>query len=595
LSINSELENPNPESSRVSLAAIVRSLLLAAAAVLFLLHFFHLNADFPNHSPWTDWSKYTDEGWYGDAAIRHYLFGHWYFKGDFNPAVALPMWPAVEFLAFRFTGVSPTAARALTLCVFAVTLLTFYRLIQLYSRPRTHASGPSLAAPIAMLLLCASPFFYVFERMAILEPLLIALTALALLAASHLHQIPRGFSLGSHRTDDDGALAPGVCSPSITDAAKGSTSTESKTAPLNPRPWALNPVLPTIALGLLLPAMVLTKTTAIFLMPAIAYIVWARAGYRIRPAIRLAIVPAIMAIAIWLAYFLFFVRPHYLSDYRYLFSANAYTGIELAPYSTVILNTITDGAWMGRILYPLYFVALALAIFWRPRLFANPLFPALLLWTGGYFAFLAYHNNLQPRYYLVAAAPITVIVALAIESFRQANGRRTRIVSSTLAAITVLAIAVPDIITQLDFVLHPDYTFLAAANAIKRIVLADPTHSHLILSISGSDLTLMTGLPSIDDDFGTLDLDQRVKQYRPGWYIAWNELDDDKMDALTPLYHVERVAAFPAMDDPDRNLLILYRLDPTIQTPELRIHKPHIPKPLVTKIGQQPSPEQLEH
>jgi hypothetical protein len=555
-----ELAHPNPASARFRLAAFVRVLLLTAAAILFALHFLHLNADFPNHSPWSDWSKYTDEGWYGDAAIRHYLSGHWYVKGDFNPAVALPIWPVLELFAFRFTGVSPAAARSLTLCVFALTLLTFYRLIELYSRPRTHNSGPSLAAPIAMLLLCASPFFYVFERMAILEPLLIALTALALLTASHLHQVPRGLSLGSHRIAKDGATAAQI--------------------------------LPTIALGLLLPAMVLTKTTAIFLVPAIAYIIWARAGYRIRPALRLALIPAVMAVMIWLAYFIFFVRPRYLEDYRYLFSANAYTGIELGPYSTVILNTITDGAWMGHILYPLFFVALALAIFWKPHLFSNPLFPSLLLWAGGYFAFLAYHNNLQPRYYLVAAAPITVLVALAIDSFRQSTHR---IASSIIAALVVLAIVIPDTLTQLDFVLHPDYTFLAAANAIKRIILADPTHSHLVLSISGSDLTLMTGLPSIDDDFGTLDLDQRVKQYRPGWYVAWNELDDDKMDALTPLYHVQRVAAFPAMDDPDRNLLILYRLDPALPTPELHTHKPHIPKPLVTKIGQQPSPEQLEH
>jgi len=56
-----------------------------------------------------------------------------------------------------------------------------------------------------------------------------------------------------------------------------------------------------------------------------------------------------------------------------------------------------------------------------------------------------------------------------------------------------------------------------------------------------------------------------------------------------------RVAAFPAMDDPDRNLLILYRLDPAAPTPEVRTHKPRTPKPLITKLGQQPSTEQLEH
>jgi len=543
-------EIPGPK--RPSLAALLRALLLAAAALFFALHFLHLNADFPNHSPWVDWSKYTDEGWYGDAAIRHYLSGHWYLKGDFNPAVALPVWPALELLAFRFTGVSAAAARALTLCVFALTLFTFYRLIERHTRPQARDSGPALAAPLAVLFLCVSPFFYVFERMAILEPLLVALTALALLAATHLH--PLGFSRKSIKT-----------------------------------------IFPSLALGLLLPAMVLTKTTAIFLLPAVAYLVWARAGYRLRTALRFALLPTIMAIALWLAYILFFVRPNYIEDYQYLFSANGYTGIELEPYSRVILNTIADGLWMGRVLFPLFFAVVAFALFWRPRLFRNPLVPALLLWTGGYFAFLAYHNNLQPRYYLVAAAPITLLVALGIDCFRQAATPRARAIASTLATLVVLAVVVPDAITQLDFILHPDYTFQAAANAIKRIVLADPTHSHLVLSISGSDLTLMTGLPSIDDDFGTLDLQQRIKLYRPGWYVAWNQIDDDKMDSLTPTYHIERVAAFPAMDDPERNLLILYRLDPTIQTAPLQIRKPHPPRPLVTKIGQQPSVEQLEH
>jgi len=104
-----------PPAARPRLAYALRAVLLAVAAIFFALHFLHLTADFPNHSPWVDWSKYTDEGWYGDAAIRHYLFGHWYFKGDFNPAVALPVWPAIEWIAFRFNGVTPTPARTLTL------------------------------------------------------------------------------------------------------------------------------------------------------------------------------------------------------------------------------------------------------------------------------------------------------------------------------------------------------------------------------------------------------------------------------------------------------------------------------------------------
>jgi hypothetical protein len=549
---------PVERSARISLSRILCIVMLAVAAVLFALHFVHLNADFPNDSPWMDWSKYTDEGWYGDAAIRYSLFGHWYFKGDFNPAVALPIWPAIEYLLFQFTGVSPVAARSLALCVFGVTLFAFYRLIQRHTRPRSNESGQALAAPLTVLMLCASPFFFVFERMAILEPLLIALTVLALLAASHMHAKPL-------------------------------------------RVQRLRGLLPSVCLMLLLPAMVLTKTTAICLFPAVFYMVWARAGYKGWPAMRLAAPPIVGAVVLWCAYFVLLVRPHYLEDYLYLFSANAYTGIELEPVAKVVLNTIGDGAWMGTALYIGFFIVLAMVAFWRGRLLANPLFTAFLVWIAGYFAFLTYHNNLQPRYYLMVAAPVTAVVAMGVDNFRQAPAGTSRrsltVLSGVIAAIAVLIVIVPDTIQQVSYLLHPSYGFRAAAQGIKQIVLADKTHSHLILSISGSDLTLMTGLPSIDDDFGTLSLDERIKQYRPGWYAAWNELDDNAADSITPLYQPVRVAAFPAYDDPDRNLLILYRLDPITQAqaPSHAVNRRHTPKPLITKLGQQPSNNQLQH
>ena len=541
------------QTTTITAANVISVLLLGASAVFFALHFVHLTADFPLHSPWMDWSKYTDEGWYGDAAIRHYVSGHWYWKGDFNPAVALPVWPAIELLVFKFTGVSVTAARALTLAVFGFTLVILYLLIQRAMRPHMSKARQSLAAPIAIFFLCTSPFLFVFMRMAILEPLLIALTALGLLIASEMQ-------------------------------------------PIQLRGRHLRGLGAAILLALLLPALVLTKTTGICLFPAIFYMIWARAGYRLRPALRLALPPVIGGVILWCAYYFLFVRPHYLEDYQYLFSANAYTGIGLEPIAKVILNTITDGAWMGMLIYVCFFVVLALTLFWRPRILANPLFPSLLLWIGGYFAFLAYHNNLQPRYYLVVAVPITVVVAMGIDSFRQAQSRAGRLVASIAGGLLVLAIAVPDAMQQIQFLRHPTYEFEAAAQGIKGIVLADKAHSHLILSISGSDLTLMTGLPSIDDDFGTYDMDVRVKQYKPGWYAAWNDVEDDKADAITPLYQMKRVASFPAYDDPDRNLLILYRLDPVTETPPPQHHaRRHIPKPLLTRMGQQPSDNQLQH
>src|ERR1700723_3712600 len=119
-----------PHLSQIDATRMVSFLLLAVAAVFYALHFLHLSADFPNYSPWMDWSKYTDEGWYGDAAIRQLQRGSWRVPGDFNPAAALPVWPLLELAVFCFTGVSLVAARALTVSVFGLILVAAYFLLR---------------------------------------------------------------------------------------------------------------------------------------------------------------------------------------------------------------------------------------------------------------------------------------------------------------------------------------------------------------------------------------------------------------------------------------------------------------------------------
>ena len=558
-------------SSRISRSLEI--LLLLSAVAFLALHFLHLTADFPNHSPWMDWSKYTDEGWYGDGAIRHFQRGHWYVPGDFNPAAALPVWPLLEGVLFKFTGVSLAAARALTVTVFALILAASYLLLR---RNQNISRSPHYPGPaVAVLLLAVSPFCYAFTRLAILEPLLILLTLLALLTASY-------------------ARTP----------AEQGTATPKRT--LNPGSWTLTSVL----LGLLIPLMVLAKTTAIFLLPAIAWMLFARAGYRLRPFLRLCLPTAVVAVCLWLSYYGLLVHPHFLADYRYLFSANAYTGMTRDTAIDILTDTFRDGVWIGPILYPLSLLAVATALLFSPRLLRQPFVPALLLWVAGYAAFLAYHDNLQPRYYLVLAVPLTLLVAGVAETLLFPNSSTApdpprpthpampaplRYSGYAAIVLALAAVAVTDAIQTLHYIRTPEYTYTSAAAQIHRVIAAEPTRNPLVLSISGSDLSLMTGLPSICDDFGTMALADRISTYRPGWYAAWNAVDDDKMEALNRFYHLQRVAAFPAMDDPERNLLILYRLDPANPAPPTGRRRKPIPRRLQTKIGQQPSVQQLEH
>ena len=537
---------------------VVEAALLLVAAVVFALHFVHLKADFPNHSPWNDWSKYTDEGWYGNAAIRHYQLGHWNVPGDFNPAAALPVWPTIEMAVFRVTGVSVAAARALTVVVFGLALVCSAALIRRW--PMSSRSVSSAPA-IAVLLLAVNPFCYAFVRLAILEPLLILLTLVAMLAAGKA-----GAASADGRLDRRGVG------------------------------WA-------VTLGLLLPLMVLTKTTGLFLFPGIFWLLWAASGYRLRPFLRSALVACGVGAVIWGGYYGLFVRPQYLQDFRYLFSANAYTGITLDTFWQVLEEALLDTAWMGKTLSALAAVAVmgSLAMLALRRR-GNPLVVALLLWIFGYGAFLAYHANLQPRYYLVLAVPLTLLVAVAFDEVLASAirgswpARATAVVAGGALAFAAVAGARQ----TMGFVRHPEYTWLSAAEQIRGTIdqqlAAHVSSSRLVLSISGADLSLMTGLPTICDDFGTMTLPDKVATYKPGWFATWNDVEDDKMEALSPMYRLVRVMAVPAMDDPQRNLLILYRLDRIGSAPGKagRRRSLSVPRRLRTTVGEQPSVQQLE-
>src|SRR6202012_3308190 len=103
-----------------------------------------------------DYSKYTDEGWYGSGAIRYFLSGSWRLPGDFNPAAALPVWPVLEGLVFHFTGVSLVAARVLVLVVFAGNLWLTYALVRTQQK--------QWVALLAATIAAARAFLYAFRR-----------------------------------------------------------------------------------------------------------------------------------------------------------------------------------------------------------------------------------------------------------------------------------------------------------------------------------------------------------------------------------------------------------------------------------------------
>ena len=517
--------------------------LIGAFAVL---HAVHLRADFPNHSPWwMDWAKYTDEGWYGNAAIRAHLFGNWYSPGDFNPAPAVPVWPFLEWLLFFFTGVTVEAARGLAVAFFFANLLLSYTLLR--------TRGPRWIALLAVTLLVTSPFVYCFSRLAILEPLLTALTLSALNLAVRLPRFSR-------------------------------------------------PVMVSAAIGLIFTLMLLTKTYAVFLLPALLWAMvlalWrsrrlALGGLQVSlgPMGRKQIVHCVSAAAcaallsygLWMA---LVIRLGLLPDYEYLFAINKFPKPREFYWPSISLWwSFHGGLWVDRMLIPLAALLVVGAGVgrrraWARRLLLDPVFGASVLAVAGIIGFMTYQDHPQPRYFSLLAFFSLLIVAQGADALlgyssdlAEPNGGDegtargpARLAGYAFIGLVAAAIGINAAWTR-DYALHPEYTFVNAAGRLARFIDEHPNGNPLLVSASGGEIMLVTHHPALNDQYTSPtpvlalpDLASKLAYYRPGWYACWNQLDRGALEDLHSRYFVEQVASFRAFDDSKRNILVLFKL-----------------------------------
>ena len=475
-----------------------RAAMWPVVAVLSLLKFFYLAADFPNYSPWMiDQAKFTDEGWWANAAVMHALTGNWYVAGDYNPAVALPVWPALLSVVFHFTGVSLLAARALNVTVSIATLAIVYALVCRYSKSE-------LPAQVAVLLLAASPFAFAFNRLAILDTLVVFEFCLLMLAASFA-------------------------------SAK--------------RLW------PLVALAVLIPVMILTKTTAALLAPAVFWIAWAAMGYKLGGLLRAVLAVAVAPAALLKGYAALVSALGYGADYNYFFKVNAMSEIDWHQTLPTLSDLFQNCFWIDRALYPMALLILVLTLAWKRKLWSNPLFAASWIALAAQAAFIfRRQDDYAPRYFLVMLAPTAWVVTLAFAEFIT-QARKTAFV--LLAAMVASAIA--NIVMIGQFLTHRDYDLQAAANGILSIIRSYPEQRPLLFGVSGAQISLMTGIPSINDGFSMEDMAEKIESYQPGWYLTWYSISPEDESFLSQ-YRLEKMASYPAFDDDERNPLILYKM-----------------------------------
>jgi hypothetical protein len=377
-------------------------------------------------------------------------------------------------------------------------------------------------ALVAVTLLVTSPFLYCFSRLAILEPLLIALMLAALNLAVRL-------------------------------------------------PRYRHPLLVSAGIGLLFTLMMLTKTTAVFLLPALGWAMLQPLKQKRKQEVRYALAAAgafAVSFGLWMA---LIKGMGLLGDFRYLFFVNKYP--KPRGYYWPMVSawwSFHGGEWVDHLLIPLAgLVVLGAVIAWRRawgrKLLLDPVFGPSILAVAGYILFMAYQDHPQPRYFVVVAFFSFFLLAQGVEallSYTTATGAKpTRLLGCGVVALAALAVGINGA-WVMDYAAHPEYTFVNAAERLTRYIDEHPNGKRLLVSSSGDEITLVTHLPSLCDDFGTQDLVSKLATYQPGWFASWNDLDPGTLEDLHSRYWLEQVASFHTFDDPERNRLVLFKLHP---------------------------------
>jgi hypothetical protein len=265
-----------------------------------------------------------------------------------------------------------------------------------------------------------------------------------------------------------------------------------------------------------------------------------------------------------------------LGDYRYLFFVNKYEKPKNLYWPLASSWwSFHGGLWIDYILIPLAgLVVLGAILAWRSararKLLMDPVFGACILAAGGSIFFMTYQNHPQPRYFALVAYFCFILVAQgagallnqrAPEHETAMRRRLSQIAGWTVFGLVAVATGMNGA-SVLNYAAHPEYTFVNAANQLTQYIDAHPNGKRLLMSISGDQITMVTHLPTLCDDFGTQALVPKLVAYQPGWYAAWNDLDPGALADLHTHFSLEQVASFHAFDDPDRNELVLFKLHP---------------------------------
>lgn len=476
-------------------------LLLALTLGLLALRIAHLRADFPAYHLYSqEGAEFSDEGFYTGAALNHFTLGHSYIPGGWNPAVFMPVWPLLVGLLFHFTGISVVSARSLAV------LCTWCSVLFAYGVARQYRSATF--ALIAAFLFAANALAFFYSRLAILEPAFVMFLLLAIYVAGKVRRKSYGLA---------------------------------------------------VVVGVLFTVMTLTKTTGPFVLPAVLYPIWSNNREYRSKAGKLVAIAAGTAILL-LGCAKLFWSHHYLQDSRIILGINPLWQLENSPLR--LMRFFLRGTWVDPVLFPLALASFIAALVRLRFLWRDTLFTTAFLWELGYAAFIVFHYDGPPRYFVALIMP-TIWLALLFMEWLLRRQKQTAVVLVACIAISVMW----NLTLIGNYLIHPRYKLLEAAQSIKRTIAEhnNSPYSPLLIGRGADEFSLLSGgLPTMDSD-GAMPLAEKLDVYRPGWFVDWSGDVPLRIATVAAKRELAPQAAFSVMKSSRFARVTLYKLLPRPQ------------------------------
>jgi hypothetical protein len=350
-----------------------------------------------------------------------------------------------------------------------------------------------------MLLLASSPLLFFFSRSAFLEAPLIFFIAAAALAV--------------------------------------------KSARL-PQKWR------SVLCGLLFVAAMLAKSSAIFLSPALLYLLWKRNRRREWQAIGVAISVAVLGYGL---YWFFAIHTHQ-ADLRTLYKENEpYLGWH--SFEKLFRILYRSFRWIDFIFFPMACIAVLTSFVKRHSLWRNPLFGFAVLWYAGYSLFMILHFEASPHYFTVLVFPVILICVFFLQALESNYPRRAGVARAF--ALLAFLLNAGYIVKLMS---HHDYTFLNACRGLREQIDAEPQSTRLVIGHGAMETTFYTKIPALDD-IGSMPVSEKLAVFHPGWAVTFSDNDAIfHIPGLANRYTFAERASYPVYDQKNRDRVLLYRI-----------------------------------